>query len=1581
MYNNEADARIAGGIAEFTFDDVHGSFFYGVDTVVTDAAFHAGLLNVGDTDDVFACYGSDQYDLVSTDAHGITSKYVDADYTFFPRTADDCYSSRPDNVPWWPLALEIDLGAVGRGGVVTGSTYYTISSTLNLVAYHMGLANPGDTVSVTPLTLAHGMPFLSSTRSFLTSNASVRIQPNVYLSLDDEVPPCTLHDTGFVATVFPSAAGLEAGPVDAGPDPFSFWNSTAISAATTVSGVLRSSKFGRFVVNVTLSGTRHPFCDELDGSWASGGSSSGGSSSGSSGSGGSSSSGGGIPFSSTSAIAHRLATAQSRPHSAADRSALLRTSARRATAQAHGVDPSYSLALCKERFYYESNSDNSGSGTNPTTPPPTTPPPTTTAAPTPTSTPTPTPPSTTPPPTPPPAPVQRRAEAQSVWTTTPPPTPPSTTLPPTTPAPSVWIPPAPPGDFVGYYGLSRSTCVPTLTRSASLNPQATVTKSTSRSIDAPTPAPPTPAPYTPAPYTPPPVAPTATVHATTIEPCGTTPIRPASCFVASVTYALNGATAVPGASPAVGFVVVLDAPAGAVIPAAATLPAGCIRSASGRQATCTHEVHFGSETLRVPFMTEAYPSAAPSLTASVAVTNWTPSSVVEAATYPVPAAVPPVPFNIPSVHSGLDPATHKPSVTATNPPMNALSYGTTVTLTGSRLALLPELLPLGPHLLRVQVAADALSATIRVLNATDAYRRGNATGTEPSMRAAMISYVSSHGSIIYSSLVPGLEGLAATYYINEVLTAESVNSLQIVRNETAPGQPLDLSRFNIDFTNGQIVLIPRVPSAFTPVPGAPGGPTYTTTTPRAVRPGVSGTIVPVYIPADFFVPGSDPDPSDNTIVLVLRPDAVITLSVDGDPNSTTYHVQPNVPITVTAVQGDGTTPGYWVDIPTTMPLPPLKNVSLVADPTDPTAVILTGGDPTVRITVVIESPSLHTTTTFIVEYTVVTYSVRLRPKTPYQVDVELRLDSGPSLDEPRVLAYTDEIASVRAYPTRSPDASCTFNSANVSTHCNMSSIVAAAVAARRQALVAVRAWGFTLQSSPPSYVTTDVIVRVHITTLNAAWKTLTIRLSKSVSPQGVIVSAPVSGSNPDDATEAPLDAPPLATTAASVVSLEDPTTEPSFGSAVSRGIFALVESGCRPALNILSFTLLVYVLVLMARGVHTVWMRRQASEAEDRIVTYGVPAWRSLLPNHVYAGVIVPCHHYCGPIHTTLFLVHILSLYTLCSALLASYHDVVTSSSGSYFSIALVCVIGAAVMQPIFNFPYTLYALIDRRELRARGSSCYGPQDLTSFGTWRQEFVGVTSTTVKTAAAIAYDEDGPQDLASLQQHQSQYREQDIARKVGVDGDSDKDEAPDTTIVALPRQQRSKLAPHATGSLCMASPTDEQHDKENCSPMACDSVIDAAESAAAAEGRSCARRDPRTCVIVNANMYVLAGHALNGLGAFGFALATASNTGSWCVAEFEEFYALFGAAVLLDLLAMQPLLLALTWAWRWLVDDGSSTAGGESEVEETSVGGVHELHPIHGQWRYEGPLLEADELSFDDDEKEEGPHTHKADAEP
>jgi hypothetical protein len=70
-----------------------------------------------------------------------------------------------------------------------------------------------------------------------------------------------------------------------------------------------------------------------------------------------------------------------------------------------------------------------------------------------------------------------------------------------------------------------------------------------------------------------------------------------------------------------------------------------------------------------------------------------------------------------------------------------------------------------------------------------------------------------------------------------------------------------------------------------------------------------------------------------------------------------------------------------------------------------------------------------------------------------------------------------------------------------------------------------------------------------------------------------------------------------------------------------------------------------------------------------------------------------------------------------------------------------------------------------------------------------------------------------------------------------------------------------------------------------------------------------------------------------------------------------FWPLIAIVVVLDVIVVQPFYVLVVYLWRWLLND--------SEDDETGdlLSIVHELHPIHGQWRYEGPLFDMDDLRF------------------
>jgi len=154
----------------------------------------------------------------------------------------------------------------------------------------------------------------------------------------------------------------------------------------------------------------------------------------------------------------------------------------------------------------------------------------------------------------------------------------------------------------------------------------------------------------------------------------------------------------------------------------------------------------------------------------------------------------------------------------------------------------------------------------------------------------------------------------------------------------------------------------------------------------------------------------------------------------------------------------------------------------------------------------------------------------------------------------------------------------------------------------------------------------------------------------------------------------------------------------------------------------------------------------------------------------------------------------------------------------------------------------------------------------------------------------------------------------------------------------------------------------------------DTDIDADDPAGAKPFRE--RDHPRNYVIVHAALYTTVGAIACVLLTLALVMFVANATAAWCEVEMSAFRDVMLCAALFDVFGAQPLIIALTFVWRWLqievdaVDDDDEPNGGRradfDDEYDASTGDsnakpgcgrgemVHELHPIDGQWRLVGP---------------------------
>jgi hypothetical protein len=809
-----------------------------------------------------------------------------------------------------------------------------------------------------------------------------------------------------------------------------------------------------------------------------------------------------------------------------------------------------------------------------------------------------------------------------------------------------------------------------------------------------------------------------------------------------------------------------------------------------------------------------------------------------------------------------------------------------------------------------------------------------------------------------------------------------------VRGETALGAEMALTRFNVDFTTAEVLL------NAVPIPAPP---------PPAVRPnstdtGGTITVVPVFIAGNS----------------TISPTSTATVTVEGEatPRTSTGIAQ-QVPV----VDAHNNTIGFWVSfqfpgtITSNATTDSKNNKTTTTVSTDGRTATVGSGVGSVNLTITVRDDAMHTIATVNKVYTIPTYAVMLTAVPPYRALVSVQLGSGSRITNLRVIAYTDRDLSVRAYPTKSDNVSCAYDAANFSTTCT-TAVLGEPVRIRKQA-ADLYLWEFELYAEPPTYFTGELAVRVHLRADDAPWKEIVLRLTSSAPAPGssVLIAAP----NPSGGAPVPVSPPAGSTPSTDPVSTSDApaapqvidvttTIAPSFKQAVVNGIFSMSGSGCNSApVNFLAATIIVYIVAMVIRALVSLVRTRRTRNPRDAIRTYDTPMSRSLLVNHIYVGFIVPCHHYCGPVHTTLMFVHIMCFFAFASVVYNLFPQIPDTFGGAV-TLGIAVVLMTAAVQPIFNAVFMMYKIIDRRTYLGGRDGDYSPQDLAGFGIERRDHVGVSAKTVKTLDMLDFDE--PTDTDGLPASRVK-----VAPSLG--STLDDHHQPNSRAVAPPSLDstledhpagRAQLSPNST----FANDTFVGNDTF-ASDAACD-VVAAGESMTpstdaqtyfspprmltAASGSSthaplspvlsannlsfcnaeedvrrqnvaCLGRDPRDCVEVDARKFTIAGYAGSLLTCIALALIVADNIKSWCDSEYSAFWHIIAVAVVSDLVVIQPLCVALTYAWRWLVHDAGEDEGFDEE-DESMVGKhiIHELHPIHGQWRYEGALMSQFDFHVD-----------------
>jgi hypothetical protein len=308
----------------------------------------------------------------------------------------------------------------------------------------------------------------------------------------------------------------------------------------------------------------------------------------------------------------------------------------------------------------------------------------------------------------------------------------------------------------------------------------------------------------------------------------------------------------------------------------------------------------------------------------------------------------------------------------------------------------------------------------------------------------------------------------------------------------------------------------------------------------------------------------------------------------------------------------------------------------------------------------------------------------------YSASIVVSVDNATAATDLHAVAYT----AAGSYPVVSADPRCANHTLNRSIACAQ----------------ARTAWTFTLTVAAPAHAIRPIAVHVHVSASDAA-------------PFELIATV----------TRAPL--------VASNASVPSSVGEDISASTGMRGVFSFAGGCATPKTPVILIALVCFAVLMVGRIAHM--RRRQVITDVD---VQGASPWRALLPVHLWAGAAVPCHRFCGPIHTALLFAHVLTMMAVASSLLTPYHALAADPVVAV-AIGLVASVVSTTVAAVLDVPFRAFSL--RLHAPAYSSARYKPHDLTEFGVARHPHVGVRAATCAALPAVqcnsganAEEEDG-----------------------------------------------------------------------------------------------------------------------------------------------------------------------------------------------------------------------------------------------
>jgi hypothetical protein len=153
------------------------------------------------------------------------------------------------------------------------------------------------------------------------------------------------------------------------------------------------------------------------------------------------------------------------------------------------------------------------------------------------------------------------------------------------------------------------------------------------------------------------------------------------------------------------------------------------------------------------------------------------------------------------------------------------------------------------------------------------------------------------------------------------------------------------------------------------------------------------------------------------------------------------------------------------------------------------------------------------------------------------------------------------------------------------------------------------------------------------------------------------------------------------------------TKEPGIRTLTARGIFSPQPSG---GIHFVIITLCVYFVLMVIRLIYYVYCRRKNAKVTDPA---DVSVIQSLITHHVWLSMILPCTYHCGHKHITLAVCSLMGMYAVISVFISNGGGDLILDLRAQIFLGVFAAFSQACIRPILNSMFFVYSIYDATEL------------------------------------------------------------------------------------------------------------------------------------------------------------------------------------------------------------------------------------------------------------------------------------------